>query len=116
MNATCGENGGVDRHGKPCGSPPVRHVQDLDGRCRHHGDLGGEPRRQALAEAYARREAQEQARTRFRTAKTALFQARMRAARVILEARPVFDELATATEEFEEAHRVCKQHGVRWPE
>ena len=115
MNETCGENGGVDRHGKPCGSPPVRHVQDIAGRCRHHGDLGGEPRRQDLREKYAKKNAQEQAQKRCRAAKAALRQARKRAARVILEARPVFDQLATATEEFEEAYRQCRKLGVRCP-
>ena len=115
MSAKCGDSGGVDHSGKPCGSPPVRRVQDIAGRCRHHGDAAGEPRRQSLREKYTKERAQNEARTRFVAARTALHQARKRAASLILEARPIFDQLATATEEFEEADRVRRKLGVWRP-
>lgn len=115
MSAICGDTGGMNHRGKPCGRPPARRVQDLAGRCHQHGDLAGEPHRKVLAEAYRKAEEGEGALEVFREARTVRDKARRRAEGVILEARPVFDELATATKQFEEAARVLKKLGMRQP-
>ena len=61
MSGTCGDSGGVDVFGKPCGAYPVRREQETAGRCRHHGDAHGEADRQERARGYVQQETEKQA-------------------------------------------------------
>ena len=109
---TCGDSGGVDSHGRPCGSPPVRREQDIAGRCRHHGDADGEANRQERARSYARQETEKEARMAFNAALEAYANAEARVAKAALAARPAINDLAVAKEELEKARQTCEELGV----
>lgn len=110
--ATCGDTGGVDSVGRPCKNPPVHAVQEIEGRCRHHGDNDGEPFREARRRRYKRKEEEKRARATFKAAQAAYARAEARVAKAVLAARPAFDELAAAKETRDNARQTCKELGV----
>lgn len=112
MSGTCGDSGGVDIFGKPCGAYPARHEQEIAGRCRHHGDADGEAYRRERSRGYAQRETVNHARAAFSAAHWAYVEARYRVARAMIATRPAIDDLAIKKGELEQARRRCSDLGV----
>jgi uncharacterized membrane protein len=101
----------VDSDGRPCKNPPVQAVQEIDGRCRHHGDNDGEPSRKARGRSYKLREAKKQAWDTFKAAQKEYGKAQSRVAKEVLAARPAFDDLAIAKDRLEKARQTCEELG-----
>ncbi len=110
--STCGDNGGVDIYGSPCGNYPVARKQEIVGRCRFHGDEAGEPSRQRRKRRYAQQEAEKKARTTLSAAHWTYKRARKRAEKAILAAQPAINELAIAKRGLEQARERCTELGV----
>ena len=102
---TCGDHGGVDYLGKPCENFPVRRVQEIPGRCRHHGDAAREPHRKRLARTYAGDKAHRRIRRRLSAAERAYRRAIEEAA-AVLAATPTLVALAAAKQELDEAREA----------